>query len=73
MKITRHLPLLSVLTFLTGILCPGEPIDAADLVKITAYPGDIELSTRRDRQSVIVQALYSNGLTRDITSESTDH
>ncbi len=40
------------------------------LARITAYPGDVELSTRRDRQAVIVQALYSNGLTRDVTSEA---
>ena len=70
MKIIKRLPLLSVLALISGILCPGEPAGAADLVKLTAYPGDIQLSTSRDRQSVIVQALYSNGLTRDVTSEA---
>ena len=70
MKTIKRLPLLSVLTLISGILCPGEPAGAADLVKLTAYPGDIQLSTSRDRQSVIVQALYSNGLTRDVTSEA---
>jgi len=69
-KTIKRLPLLSVLTLISGILCPGEPAGAADLVKLTAYPGDIQLSTSRDRQSVIVQALYSNGLTRDVTSEA---
>ena len=70
MKIKRHLPFLPVLALITGILCPGDSAGGADLVKITAYPGDVQLSTPRDRQSVIVQALYSNGLTRDITSEA---
>ena len=70
MKIKRHLPFLPVLALITGILCPGDSAGGADLVKITAYPGDVQLSTQRDRQSVIVQALYSNGLTRDITSEA---
>ena len=69
-KTIKHPPLLSVLALISGILCPGEPAGTAELVKLTAYPGDVQLSTSRDRQSVIVQALYSNGLTRDVTSEA---
>ena len=54
--------IFAVLAVLTGCLCVPGAAPAADLVKITAYPGNIQLNTKRDRQSVIVQALYSNGL-----------
>ena len=42
----------------------------AELVSINVYPNDIKLTTQRDYQSMIVQAVFSNGLTRDVTSES---
>jgi hypothetical protein len=59
---------LAVLAVLTGSLCLRAGAAPADLVRITAYPANIELNTSRDRQSIIVQALYSNGLTADVTS-----
>ena len=38
---------------------------------IHVYPPDAFLNTLRDRQSVIVQAEYPDGLTRDVTGEAT--
>ena len=38
--------------------------------KITVYPPDINLETLRDRQSFIVQATFTDGLTRDVTEQS---
>jgi hypothetical protein len=37
---------------------------------INVYPGDVRLTTRRDRQSIIVQAVYPDGITRDVTAEA---
>jgi hypothetical protein len=38
--------------------------------EIRVYPTDINLTTKNDRQSVVVQALYADGLTRDVTTDA---
>ncbi|MCA9080031.1 MAG: DUF1549 domain-containing protein, partial [Planctomycetaceae bacterium] len=43
---------------------------AADLTEIRVYPADVSLTTKRDRQSIVVQALYSDGLTQDVTAQA---
>ncbi|HCK51930.1 MAG TPA: cell surface protein, partial [Planctomycetaceae bacterium] len=45
---------------------------AADspLSSLVVYPGSVKLTTKRDRQSLIVQATFANGLTRDVTGEA---
>ena len=70
MKKTRFLLSLAALALTVGALSQVNGADAPGLVKITAFPGDIQLNSLRDHQSVIVQALYSNGLTRDVSSEA---
>ncbi|WZO96937.1 DUF1549 domain-containing protein [Isosphaeraceae bacterium EP7] len=45
---------------------PAAPAPA----RIEVYPAEIHLSTARDRQSMVVQATYPDGLTRDITAEA---
>lgn len=50
----------------------GEPVSApaaATLTHLAVFPADVQLNTTRDRQSFIVQATYSDGITRDVTSE----
>jgi hypothetical protein len=42
----------------------------AALSKLEAFPPDIKLSTARDRQSVVVQATFADGITRDVTKEA---
>ena len=42
----------------------------ATLVKIDAYPKQISLTSNQDFQSIVVQATYSDGITRDITGKS---
>ena len=37
-------------------------------VKVEVFPPDLNLSSARDRQSVVVQATYADGITRDVTS-----
>ncbi|MFT7634033.1 MAG: hypothetical protein ACI87E_005092, partial [Mariniblastus sp.] len=50
------------------------PVDAATSTpvpsKIDVYPADVFLSNIRDRQSLVVQATYPDGVTRDVTSEA---
>ncbi|VTS05609.1 DUF1549 and DUF1553 domain-containing protein [Tuwongella immobilis] len=42
----------------------------ASLVKVSVFPADVSLETSRDRQSLVVQALFSDGITRDVTTEA---
>ena len=37
---------------------------------INVYPADVHLTTLRDRQSLIVQAAYADGITRDVTKDA---
>ena len=43
----------------------------AALSKVEVFPNDINLTTARDRQSVVVQATYTDGITRDVTGQAT--
>ena len=43
---------------------------AVKLERIRVVPEAIELSTARDRQSIVVQAEYEDGSTRDVTAEA---
>src|SRR3954470_17027857 len=58
------------LALLAGLTSPVLAQQAA-LTKIEAFPPDIHLATAQDRQSVVVQATFANGLTRDVTKEAT--
>lgn len=40
------------------------------LVKVDVFPSEINLQTKRDFQSIVVQAHYENGVTRDVTQEA---
>ncbi|MFL5339009.1 MAG: DUF1549 domain-containing protein [Gemmataceae bacterium] len=42
----------------------------AALTSLDVFPPDINLTTARARQSFVVQALYADGLTRDVTAEA---
>jgi hypothetical protein len=39
------------------------------LTALHVFPADVNLSTARDVQSIVVQAEYSNGITRDVTDK----
>ncbi|MCD6052308.1 MAG: hypothetical protein K0Q55_3726 [Verrucomicrobia bacterium] len=60
------------LTFLTATLLAAGSLSAkeAKLVDVKIYPPDINLSTKRDRQSFLVHASYDNGTTRDVTAKA---
>ena len=44
--------------------------EAPKPAQIHVYPADVHLTTVRDRQSVIVQAEFPDGITRDVTAEA---
>jgi hypothetical protein len=56
----------SVLLTLTGALHADEPAPTA----LAVYPAEINLVTGQAQQLVVVQASYSDGITRDVTARS---
>lgn len=41
------------------------------VAELRVFPADVNLLTAKDRQLMVVQAVYANGLTADVTSQST--
>jgi Protein of unknown function (DUF1549)/Protein of unknown function (DUF1553) len=68
----------SICSLLTSLLVAEDatpaktaaPAKTTAPAKINVYPADVRLTTARDRQSLIVQAEYPDGITRDVTSEA---
>ncbi|MBX3443452.1 MAG: DUF1553 domain-containing protein [Planctomyces sp.] len=58
------------LVCLCGAMCLAAAADAAELTELRVAPTSVNLSTARDRQSVAVQAFYSDGVTRDVAGEA---
>lgn len=54
-----------------ALIISSTVISAAELTEIIAYPSDIGLYNARDRQTISVQALFADGVTRDVTAEAT--
>jgi hypothetical protein len=44
--------------------------DRSDLTEVKVFPPQINLGTKQDRQSIVVQATYADGATRDATKEA---
>src|SRR5208283_1718443 len=49
----------------------GADSSTHTLAEVNVFPSSVELSTKRDRQSLVVQAMYSDGITRDVTRLAT--
>src|SRR4051812_46866808 len=62
-------PVLTLAALLA--LAGSARADGAALAKLQVFPPDINLATARDRQLVVVQATFADGLTRDVTAEAT--
>jgi len=54
-----------------ALIISSTVLSAAELTEIIAYPSDIGLYNARDRQTITVQAIFADGLTRDVTAEAT--
>jgi hypothetical protein len=59
---------LALLASPSPLLEAGEAGEAA--LALLVYPPDAHLSAARDRQSLVVEAIYPDGLTRDVTAAS---
>src|SRR5262245_18519603 len=46
------------------------PAHTAALTERAVYPVQIQLTTARDRQLIVVQATFADGITRDVTQEA---
>ncbi len=62
----------AVLTTAIASTCVGATETGASPkpAEILVYPPDVQLTTARDRQSLIVQARYADGITRDVTTDA---
>jgi hypothetical protein len=47
------------------------PAALAPLTKLEVFPAEIQLTTARDRQSIVVQGTFADGITRDVTAAAT--
>ena len=68
MRPVKFTPLLAA-----GILiclAPASVHAAAKLTEVTIFPTDVRLTTRQDRQSLVVQATFADGVTRDVTAQA---
>jgi hypothetical protein len=52
---------------------PSPPPQAptAGLTSVQVFPSEISLTAAKDRQSIVIQATYADGITRDVTREAT--
>jgi hypothetical protein len=66
----RNVRPLVCTALLLSTLAASTRADDATLEKIQVFPPDVNLESARDRQSFIVQAVYSNSITRDVTAEA---
>ena len=65
---------ITSIAILNGVLSPISNADDAPVTQpasINVYPPDVNLTSLRDHQTVIVQAVYPDGITRDVTDEAT--
>jgi hypothetical protein len=53
-----------------GSLVPGGSGKRSGLVEVKVFPPEVNLATRQDRQSVVVQAIFADGVTKDVTSDA---
>lgn len=59
-----------ILTLLVVAVCTAPAAHASELVELRLYPKEVKLTTKRAYQGVVVQGVYSDGLTRDLTSKA---
>jgi len=45
-------------------------VEREDASDVKVFPAEVRLSTKQDRQSIVVQATYPDGATRDVTSQA---
>lgn len=71
--VARGLAALSALAMIGhigGSAMAAEPNATPALTRLEVFPADVFLATLRDRQSLVAQATFADGITRDVTSEA---
>ncbi|WP_166824659.1 DUF1549 domain-containing protein [Thalassoroseus pseudoceratinae] len=48
----------------------SSAVAESKLAKLHVFPQDVHLTSQRDRQSLVIQAEYADGLTKDVTAEA---
>jgi hypothetical protein len=61
---------ITTLALLISAVAQVASGEAPQPAKLNVYPADVQLTTVRDRQSLIVQAEFPDGITRDVTAET---
>src|SRR5262245_56011100 len=51
-------------------LCLCGDVFSAPIQSLAVFPPDVSLATARGRQSVVVQATFAAGITRDVTADA---
>ena len=62
----RSLTVLAAAFLAAGVAYAKSP----EMTDLKVFPPDINLKTRQDHQSLVLQATYDDGLTRDVTSQA---
>ncbi|HEX4589219.1 MAG TPA: cell surface protein, partial [Gemmataceae bacterium] len=65
----RRSPGMNLLVFSVSLCLCGSS-SAAALQSLAVYPPDVQLNSARARQTVVVQAAFADGITRDVTAEA---
>ncbi len=65
-SVFRHISL--VLAVLLSVCTPGY--GQRTLTDLKVFPAEISLTTDQDRQSLVVQAFYDDGITKDVTEQA---
>jgi hypothetical protein len=67
----RRRPLARIVVLTCLLATPAAPAaDEPSPSRLRVAPGAIELSSARDRQSIVVLAEYADGSTRDVTARA---
>ena len=61
----------AILMFGLSGLTTSAALAQSPLTQLNVYPTDINLTTNKDRQLVVVQAVQADGITRDVSKQAT--
>lgn len=60
----------SLIAFVATSLCGAAVMAESPITQINVYPPDINLTTSKDRQRVVVQAVQADGITLDVSKNA---
>lgn len=60
----------TIFTLLAVASCAASAANASELVELRLFPKEVKLTTKRAYQGIVVQGVYSDGLTRDLSSKA---